>query len=311
MKPNTLTKKNFNFTLFKRTVFIIFAIPGLLFASQLKAQHDKPGIFYSVSGNGLKDTSYLFGTYHLVKSSYLDELPAVKEAFKQAKGVIVEIVVDSSEMQAVQDIGIMKDKTLSDLIDKSFRDTLDTELKGSIGVGLEQLNQLKPMNVTLTLSIVHMMKNNRELLGKYTGLPLDAFFAGTGKQMSKTVSPLETITEQMNLLFNSSSIDEQVKALKMFIRNKTEMARLGDDLVKNWFDHDLAAMNDIYDKTLQVSGEDDKLIKERNMNWLKVLPGLLQKESQFIAVGALHLGGQYGLVEQLKQKGYTVTPVKL
>ncbi|MDX2045572.1 MAG: TraB/GumN family protein [Chitinophagaceae bacterium] len=311
MKQNTSTKKQFTFTgAKKRGIVILFFFFGIITVKEIEAQTQKPGIFYSISGNGLKDTSYLFGTYHLVKDSYLDELPGVKASFAKAKGIVVEIIADSAEAAAVQSMGMMTDKTLTGLIDQPFRDSLDTELKNSIGVGLNQLDQFKPMNITLTLSIVHMMKSNRELLEKYTGLPLDAFFARSGKDMGKTVKPLETIKEQMDLLFNSASIDEQVTALKTFIRKKTEMAQLGDELIKKWFDHDLEGMNDIYEKTLQESGEEDRLIRERNSNWMKILPGLLHSESQFIAVGALHLGGEFGLVEQLKQKGYTVTPVK-
>jgi uncharacterized protein YbaP (TraB family) len=42
---------------------------------------------------------------------------------------------------------------------------------------------------------------------------------------------------------------------------------------------------------------------------MKTLPDLMAKESQFIAVGALHLAGPYGLISLLQKQGYTVTPV--
>jgi uncharacterized protein YbaP (TraB family) len=53
------------------------------------------------------------------------------------------------------------------------------------------------------------------------------------------------------------------------------------------------------------------MIKDRNKEWMKKIPSLLKTGAQFIAVGALHLAGPYGLVEQLKQIGYTVTPIKI
>ena len=281
--------------------------------SLLSAQvtDNRPGIFYAITGKGLKDTSWLFGTFHLVNDSYLSEIPRAAESFKKARGVVVEIVIDSSELQATQQYGISKDKKLTDVLDKPFLDSLETELKNNIGAGVDQFNQLKPMNVTLTLSIIHLIKNNSAQLKKYTGLPLDAYFANAGKKMNKSITPLETIGEQMELLFNSQSIEQQAEALKTFLRKKTEMLKLSDQLLQSWFSHDMGAMNNIYQQTMELSGEEDYLVKERNLRWMKVLPGLLQKESQFIAVGALHLAGQFGLVEQLKQSGYTVTPVKL
>jgi uncharacterized protein YbaP (TraB family) len=56
-------------------------------------------------------------------------------------------------------------------------------------------------------------------------------------------------------------------------------------------------------------GNSDYLIKDRNNKWMKVLPGLMKESSQFVAVGALHLAGPDGLITQLQNSGYKVTPV--
>ena len=291
----------------------IFIFTILIFSScKLAAQvsKDSPGIFYAVTGNGLKDTSWLFGTYHLINSDYLNEIQGVNRAFVKSKGLVVEIVMDSSKMAEVQAMGMMKNKTLSSLLDKPFSDSLEIELKNSIGVGIAQMNQLKPITVTLTLSIVYLMKNNSGILNKYGGLPLDINFVKNGKKLAKNVTALETVEEQMNLLFNRTSDEEQVNQLKLFLRNKNEMIQLGDELLQNWFDGDLNSMHTIYEKSIALSGEKDYLVKGRNDHWMKVLPGLITGEPQFIAVGALHLAGPDGLVKQLQGLGYTVTPIK-
>lgn len=294
------------------TAALLMFVAGMLLTETLNAQNTnaKPGIFYAITGNGLKDTSWLFGTYHLVNSSYLNEMPVVKKSFIKTKGLVVEIVIDSTRLPQAQAMGLLKDKTLSSLIDKPFSDSLEQELMNTIGAGIAQLNQLKPMNVTLTLSIIHLIKNNNEKLKQYGGLPLDAQFVQDGKQTSKTITALETVEDQMDLLFNKISDEEQADQLKSFIRNKTEMIALGDELMQSWFDADLDNMYAIYEKTIKLSGEMDYLVKKRNDAWMKILPGLLQKQSQFIAVGALHLAGPDGLVKQLQQLGYTVTPIK-
>jgi len=53
------------------------------------------------------------------------------------------------------------------------------------------------------------------------------------------------------------------------------------------------------------------LLDDRNNYWMQQLPGLMKDQSLFVAVGALHLVGKSGLVNQLKEQGYTVTPVNL
>ena len=235
----------------------------------------------------------------------------VQASFTKAKGVVVEIVIDSSQLAAAQAMGMLKNKTLSGLLDKPFSDSLDKELQTAIGVGLARLDQLKPMNVSLILSVVYLMKNNREKLDQYKGLSLDAHFAAQGKKTMKNITALETIEEQMDLLFNKTTDEEQASQLKLFIRYKNEVVPMGDELLRHWFNHDLNGMYSIYKRSVAFSGERDDLVKDRNNHWMKQLPGLLSKESQFIAVGALHLAGADGLVKQLEQSGYTVTPVKL
>ena len=89
------------------------------------------------------------------------------------------------------------------------------------------------------------------------------------------------------------------------------MINQGNDLIANWFAHDLNKMYAITMKGLAVFGNETDYLDKRNDRWMKVLPGLINKESQFIAVGALHLAGPRGLVKQLEELGYTLTPIKL
>jgi len=272
---------------------------------------DKPGIFYSISGNGLKESSYMYGTYHLIKDSYLHSYPLVKEKLTNAKGVVVEVVIDSSQTAAAMEAGMLKGKTLSSLLPPSTADSLDVILKESIGVGIAAVNKLKPVNVTLTLSLVHMMKSNESIMNQYTGDYLDQYFAKSAKATGKTVTSLETIQEQMNILFNSESDEEQVKSLQTFLSKRTSMMAMGDTLLLHWLDRDL---NKMYELTKQMnfsSADEEYLIKKRNLNWMEKLPKLMQQESNFIAVGALHLAGQWGLIKLLRDAGYTLTPLKL
>jgi uncharacterized protein YbaP (TraB family) len=291
---------------------VLALVFSLLGVTSVNAQPPaRPGIFYAVSGNGLKDTSYLLGTYHLIKSDYLTHMPHVQKALVQSKGVVVEVVIDSAKLPAVQTMSLLKDKTLRGFFPATFADSLDKELHSSLGVGIEQVNQLKPATVSLTLAMVYALKNNAGKLNQYGGSPLDVYFADFGKKQSKTVTPLETVEEQMDLLFNKISEKEQADALKTFVRHKKEMVQVGDETLQSWFDNDLGKMDSLYVSYARLSGDMDYLVKERNFKWMTVLPGLIQQQQQFIAVGALHLAGNDGLVNQLRKKGYTVTPINL
>jgi len=55
--------------------------------------------------------------------------------------------------------------------------------------------------------------------------------------------------------------------------------------------------------------ERDALNKDRNVRWLEKLPAIMAEKPSFIAVGCLHLPGEIGLIEGLRDLGYTVEPV--
>ncbi|TFF38014.1 TraB/GumN family protein [Mucilaginibacter psychrotolerans] len=296
----------------KAIIALFFLINSIPFVhAQSAGNTSKPGVFYAVTRPGSKDTSYLFGTYHLIKSSYMKNLPNVQKALQKSHGVITEIVLDSSKIQLAQTMGMLKGKTLTGMLNKSLTDSLETELKQSLGIGLAQLDQFKPANITLTLSMVYLIKNNKAMLDKYTGQPLDIYFTDFGKSNHKTLTPLETIEGQMDMLFNHTSEDQQIKELQYFLKNKSEMIAIGDQMMAGWLNNDLAQLNTLYQKSLTLSGEADYLLKDRNLKWMDSLPALLRKDRQFIGVGALHLAGEYGLVALLRAKGFTLTPLKL
>ncbi len=309
---NKAKKYNKEITTIKLAAIAIFIL-GILagFNSKAQTKSTTPTNLYAITGNGLTDTSWIFGTYHLVNNSYLNEVPIVNKVFNKTKGVVVEIVMDSSKLMAAYTSGIMPDKKLTDLLDKPFSDSLDVELKETIGTGLEQLNQLKPMNIMIALSITYLMKDNESVIKKYTGKPLDVFFADQGRLTGKSITALETIEEQMDILFNKTSLEEQTNQLKSFIRTKNENIKSGNQLISSWFAHNLNKMYKISEDAIKLYGGEDDLIKNRNDNWMKKLPTIISKESTFIAVGALHLAGSNGLITQLEKLGYTLTPIKL
>ncbi len=294
----------------KRVIFKQIFI-GVLFLSFLQGKlayaQPVPGVFYVVTGNGSSDTSWIFGTYHLINDSYLDELPVVVNAFNHAKATVVEVVMDSAEMSMANSKALLQNKGLTELLDEKFADSLDAYLKADVGQGLLQFQSLKPMAVMLSLSMIHLLKDNQALLKKYSGIPLDAAFVARSRSAAKTVIPLETVTQQMDFLFNSMPDEKQAEMLQQFIRKKQENIQAGNELLKRYFENDLSKIYSSYLASQQLTGDMDFLITDRNRNWMKVLPSIIKKQGTFIAVGALHLAGPAGLVAQLRQAGFKVT----
>ena len=56
--------------------------------------------------------------------------------------------------------------------------------------------------------------------------------------------------------------------------------------------------------------EDDQLIYSRNANWIKFMPQIMKDKPTFFAVGAGHLPGDKGVLQLLRNAGYTIEGVK-
>lgn len=94
--------------------------------------------------------------------------------------MVVELVLDSAELPKANAMGLLRDETLSDLLDLPFKDSLENELRATIGGGIAEINQLKPINIALTLSMFYIVKDKKFPLQQYTGSAYDGYFSVTG-----------------------------------------------------------------------------------------------------------------------------------
>ncbi len=284
---------------------LLFLYTGL---TPALAQSEK-SILWKVTGKNLKEPSYLFGTYHLLTDKFVNELPEVKRAFAKTKGVVVETVIDSSKLSAMTMMAIMPGKKISDMISAEDFKLASAELERTMGVSLSAMDQLKPVSVMVLLTLFYAREQNAEVLKKYSGVPMDVHLATWGKEKQKQITQLETMEEQMTLLYNHFSLEEQARQLVAFVKQKDVMIQSQAVLLKYYLEKDLKKLYEFSESMPKDFGDSDFMLKDRNEKWMQVIPDLMRKESQFIAVGALHLPGPDGVISLLKKQGYTVKPV--
>lgn len=291
-----------------RLLLAIIFFSGTLHAQEKKSEK---ALLWKVSGNKLKEPSYLFGTYHLLGEKFLAEVPETEQPFANAKGVVVELVIDSARMMSIiMSKAVMKDKKISTLLSPKDFNRVDSLLQSVSGYRLQMFDMFKPIQVAILISLSQTQKLNAELLKKYEGVPLDIHFASAAKKMDKTVTPLETMDQQFDMLYNHSTEEEQAKQLVEMIGQDDTMSSASIEMFTLYLQKDIHALGVKVDSFPQdITGGMDHLLKDRNVTWIKILPELMKSGSQFIAVGAGHLPGTHGLIALLRKEGYTVTPI--
>lgn len=130
-----------------------------------------------------------------------------------------------------------------------------------------------------------------------------------GESRRKTIIPLETAEQQATLLFDTTPIKAQAEALVELLKDPKKGSENTAKLTDAYKKQDLKAMLSLSEAEDEHPEFMEALLDRRNADWLTKLPEIFSKGSTFVAVGALHLAGEKGVVEGLRKLGYTVTPV--
>ncbi|MFD2160939.1 TraB/GumN family protein [Paradesertivirga mongoliensis] len=266
----------------------------------------KCGLLWEVSGKGMKAPSYLFGTYHLIGKNFLDTLPAIMRHFSKAQTVVGEVVMEDemAMAQKLMPMMLLKDNSLDKILsDREFAE-IDSFLKVKTSMNLSMLNGMKPAAVQIMLVAMLAPKNISP-----ENPALDMFFQTEAKKAGKNVVGFETAEQQGALLFNQS-LSRQKDLLLKTVRENARMMRESQELFHYYKNQDLEAIEKAFSSNEDYTPEEmDAMLAQRNKVWIKVMPEMMNKSSVFFAVGAGHLVGREGLINSLRELGYTLKPV--
>lgn len=279
-------------------------------------------LLWKISGNGLAQSSYVVGTYHLAPASFTDSIAGLKEVLANCKQVYGELSLqelgDMSKLQQMQQAMMLPDSVqLKDLFSTEQAATLNAFLKSLLGVDLttpgagEQLNRLKPAALSSQLQIVLYLKAHPDFDAQKL---FDATLLHSAAQAGKTVGGLETMAFQTRILYGSKTLERQAVELSCLAEHRAYYEDLAERLTAAYFSQDLKAVEDVMNEKMNNAcdsspEEEEALIYGRNAEWSKKLPTIMHTAATLVAVGAAHLPGDRGLLQLLRKAGFEVTPV--
>lgn len=288
----------------KRLIFILAASVILTFQSNAQ-------LLWKISGNGLEKPSYLFGTHHVAPIHICDSIAGFNEAFNSCKQLYGELELD--DIQAVsKEIAkytlLPQDSLLDKLYTPKEYKLIDEVVKKNMGVSADQLKMLKPVTISTQLSVIISMQAFNDF---NPTLPLDAFLQKKAKEQGMSVKGFETSLFQAQILFGEplpQQASALLKTIKHFDKMKPFIIEMCDVYMKQDLDSIFKLMQD---PELSFTPEEmNRLVNNRNHNWSQQLKDILPQQPTFIVVGGGHLPGSNGLIELLREQGFTVTPVE-
>jgi len=228
----------------------------------------------------------------------------MEESLKKSDEVCFEMnMADPQVMIQIATWMIDRDKSLKDyftvdqyqIVRRYFKDSLNIDITSF------QFQQVKPVMLESLLALNTVSCANP--VGYEDKLKSKAL------KNKKKIAGLEDPQEQIALLENIPA-DTVVKELLETIQGKNDEQAEYKKLINAYKKQDLSALYNLI-QTSKSDGEDlNEFIDERNEKWIGRMEERMEQKSVFFAVGAGHLWGEKGVINLLRQEGYTVEPVK-
>lgn len=271
--------------------------------TRLKVNADDNSLLWEISGNGLKNSSYLFGTFHLMCKNDISFSEQLKAALSNADQVYLEMDMDDPAIMLGGFLMMnMKDgKKLQDLYTEEEYKKVASYFKDTLHMPLELLGRTKPF--FLAAMLYPKMMPCKTISG------VEEELMKLAKLQKKEIKGLETM-EFQSAVFDSIPYTEQAKDLLKSIDSISTYQKYFDTMLAVYKSQQLKEIeNQFKDSEFGMEEHQDLLLNDRNKNWVNQLKTIMVKNSVFVAVGAGHLVGNKGVIALLRKGGYTVKPL--
>lgn len=261
-----------------------------------------------VQGNGLSDTSYVYGTIHQIRKSDFFLSAPTEEAFLASERVTFEIDLDEMSdfgllLSAMMKAFMKNDTTLQDLLSPDDFRTVKKHFERS-GLPMFVFNRIKPMFLSaFDPAMTSQAGGQADDMVSY-----EMQFAEMAQAQNKPIDGLETIAFQLSL-FDSIPYRDQATMLLESIQKASDQEGGLDQLVALYKSQDIEALQQALSSDQTPSDFERQLILNRNKNWVAPMEKMMAEKPTFFAVGAGHLGGPQGILQLLRDAGYTVLPL--
>ena len=261
-------------------------------------------ILWTVTDTTAGKTSYVLGTFHQFGNSFIDSIPAIETSLLNSKLAVFESIDNVEDTRNMINI-----REASNEIEKELSKKDLMKLKEISKDWRVDLYKLKPLEIRWKLQ-----QEFQKIICK-TAKPtdewdhFDSYLIHLAKENNIETVGLETDSLQLSLIEQENKNPDWGKERKN-IRFWIEQLISDQPNMNSCIHADRYRKFDL-DYELHEVCKDDILIKQRNEDWMKVIPDLIRNTNCFIAVGYLHLQKRCGLLEQLKAQGFVVEPVDL
>lgn len=267
-------------------------------------------LLFEITGKGMTSPSYLFGTMHVTDEAAFGWNDSVFWAIDQVETAVFEIDFGSMKMK--------DDLKPSPIQMKSWENFLVKDLSPAIEKAIPADTLGARIAGFYTTILTTLLEKDKKQRGTF----VDLFLQEYAKKEGKEVVGVESVKEQLDIFLD---MDKQLvkQSILEFIAkddwdiDPTMLTGAQADLIEAYSTKRLTDVCAVMDKEVTKSSNElvnqlyDRIFDDHNKIMFKRSSKMIKKSPHFIAVGAGHLCGTTGLVQQLTAAGYTIRPIDI
>ena len=260
-------------------------------------------VFWSIT-DGEGRQNWLLGTVHSEDPRLLDFHPDLFSALRQSQRLALELVPDSAMLARLNEAMHFDGPKLPEVLEAELYASVIELMDRHYGMGEPATARMRPWAVAMTLS----------LPPPETGLFMDLALSFRAAGLGKEVVALETLDEQLSFLTGLSE-SAQIDMIRQAVSDFDRIPELFEQLIATYLSGDLERLEALSFEQLEAFDAEVKRhfqeagLVERNRVMLERSRAWLDEGGLMIAVGALHLPGEHGLIALLRAEGFQVEGV--
>jgi uncharacterized protein YbaP (TraB family) len=273
-------------------------------SGSVHAQQDG-ALYWAISRDG-EPAGYLLGTVHSEDPRVLDFTEAFASQLDANQVFAMEMVPDLPTLTRLTEYMHYQDGTTLEQHVGAERFARVRAALADYRVPPDWIARMKVWAAMMTLSVPPPRT------GLFMDFSLSLRAAGAGLK----VVGLETLEQQLSFLEKMPD-EQQLSLLDQALDEHGRVGEVHDQMVDSYLAGDLQALVAQVDEQLEELSPEARRyfmaqgIEARNQRMLSSALPLLKESRVFIAVGALHLPGDQGLIALLRREGYELSPLPL
>ncbi len=277
--------------------FLLLILPCILIAQEEKEAPKYQSLFWKIEGKGMSAPSYLYGTMHVSHKIAYHLNDEFYEAIQKVDQIALETNPDDWMDQMIENNkgGYRQNEPLYDFFVPSF-------------IEKENFKYILKQNNDIVNGILYRNSDAQQNYQEETYL--DMFIYQAGGKLGKPVLALEDLEEADELVQKASlnSYDPK-REYSSWLKKKLQEKGIVQLIEEAYRDKNL----DLID-SLNFSYYPEKynqyMLYQRNRNIVNAMDTVMKKGTVFVGIGAAHLPGENGVIEYLRNEGYTVSAIE-